>query len=85
MLCHCHWQGDRTQPLTIIIVHGLEGSSESQYVRGITEKALAAGMNVVRYNQRNCGGTEELAPVLYVFKRGRKTVSRARAELHRPH
>lgn len=27
----------------------------------------------------------ELAPVLYVFKRGRKTVSRARAELHRPH
>src|SRR6266550_218653 len=65
VLCHCHWQGDRTQPLTIIIVHGLEGSSESQYVRGITEKALAAGMNVVRYNQRNCGGTEELAPVLY--------------------
>ena len=65
VLCHCHWQADRTKPLTIIIVHGLEGSSESQYVRGITEKALAAGMNVVRYNQRNCGGTEELAPVLY--------------------
>src|SRR5882757_2813637 len=65
VMCHCHWQVDRTKPLTIIIVHGLEGSSESQYVRGITEKALAAGMNVVRYNQRNCGGTEELAPVLY--------------------
>src|SRR5712671_5824918 len=65
VLCHCHWQADRTKPLTIIIVHGLEGSSESQYVRGITEKALAAGMNVIRYNQRNCGGTEELAPVLY--------------------
>ncbi len=32
---------------------------------GIAEKALAAGMNVVRYNQRNCGGTEALAPVLY--------------------
>jgi cytosine deaminase len=27
----------------------------------------------------------ELAPVLYVFKRGRKTVSRARPQLHRPH
>jgi predicted alpha/beta-fold hydrolase len=65
VLCHCHWQADRTKPLTIIIVHGLEGSSESQYVRGITEKGLAAGMNVVRYNQRNCGGTEALAPVLY--------------------
>jgi uncharacterized protein len=65
VLCHCHWQADRVQPLTIIIVHGLEGSSESQYALGVTEKALAAGMNVVRYNQRNCGGTEALAPVLY--------------------
>src|SRR6266850_1024997 len=65
VLCHCHWQSDRTKPLTIIIVHGLEGSSESQYALGITEKGLAAGMNVVRYNQRNCGGTEALAPVLY--------------------
>jgi len=27
----------------------------------------------------------ELAPVLYVFKRGRMTVSRERAKLHRPH
>ena len=32
---------------------------------GVTEKALAAGMNVIRYNQRNCGGTDALAPVLY--------------------
>ncbi len=65
VLCHCHWQVDRTKPLTIIIVHGLEGSSESQYMLGVTEKALAAGMNVIRYNQRNCGGTDALAPVLY--------------------
>jgi cytosine deaminase len=27
----------------------------------------------------------ELAPVLYVFKRGRKTVSREPAKLHRQH
>lgn len=65
VLCHCHWQADRTRPLTIIIVHGLEGSSESKYMQGVTEKALAAGMNVIRYNQRNCGGTDALAPVLY--------------------
>lgn len=65
VLCHCHWQAHRTKPLTLVIVHGLEGSSDSQYVRGVTEKALAGGMNVVRYNQRNCGGTEALAPVLY--------------------
>jgi len=65
VLCHCHWQADRTKALTIIVVHGLEGSSDSQYSRGIADKALRAGMNVIRFNQRNCGGTEALAPVLY--------------------
>ena len=38
---------------------------QSQYMLGVTEKALVAGMNVIRYNQRNCGGTDALAPVLY--------------------
>ncbi len=65
VLCHCHWQANRTNALTIIVVHGLEGSSESQYMLGIADKALRAGMNVIRYNQRNCGGTDALAPVLY--------------------
>jgi len=65
VLCHCHWQADRAGPLTIILVHGLEGSSDSQYMLGVTEKALALGMNVIRYNQRNCGGTDSFAPVLY--------------------
>ena len=65
VLCHCHWQTDRADALTIVIVHGLEGSSDSQYMLGVTGKALAAGMNVIRYNQRNCGGTDALAPVLY--------------------
>ncbi len=65
VLCHCHWQADRARALTVIVVHGLEGSSDSQYMLGVTEKALAAGMNVIRYNQRNCGGTDALAAVLY--------------------
>ena len=65
VLCHCHWQQDRTRPLTVIVVHGLEGSSDSQYMMGVAEKALAAGMNVIRYNQRNCGGTDALSPALY--------------------
>lgn len=65
ILCHCHWQPDRQNALTVIIVHGLEGSSDSQYMRGIAGKGFAAGMNVVRMNQRNCGGTESLAPTLY--------------------
>jgi predicted alpha/beta-fold hydrolase len=65
VLCHCHWQQDREAALTVIIVHGLEGSSESQYMLGIAAKGLAAGMNVVRMNQRNCGGTERLSTTLY--------------------
>lgn len=65
LLCRCHWQPDRGKALALIVLHGLEGSSESGYVLGVTEKALAAGMNVVRVNQRNCGGTDHLAPTLY--------------------
>jgi predicted alpha/beta-fold hydrolase len=65
VLCHCHWQPDRASALTLIVLHGLEGSSESGYVVGITQKALALGMNVVRMNQRNCGGTDAMAPTLY--------------------
>ena len=65
VLCRCHWQQERRQALTLLIVHGLEGSSESPYVLGTTAKALAAGMNVVRMNVRNCGGTEALGPTLY--------------------
>ncbi len=65
ILCHCHWQPGREKALTVVIVHGLEGSSESDYMLGIAEKGLAAGMNVVRMNQRNCGGTEGLSATLY--------------------
>ena len=65
VLCHCHWQTDRQNALTLITLHGLEGSSDSQYMLGIAEKGLAAGMNVIRMNHRNCGGTEKLAPTLY--------------------
>jgi predicted alpha/beta-fold hydrolase len=32
---------------------------------GIARNGLAAGMNVVRMNQRNCGGMDHLAPTLY--------------------
>ncbi len=49
----------------MIIVHGFEGSTESQYMTGFAAKGVAAGMNVIRMNQRNCGGTDALAPVLY--------------------
>ena len=67
VLCHCHWQPRevRASRLTVILVHGLEGSSNSQYVVGNANKLWAMGCNVVRMNMRNCGGTEQLTPTLY--------------------
>jgi hypothetical protein len=65
ILAHCHWQAEPRRHPTLALVHGLEGSSESNYMLGAGEKAFAAGFNVLRLNQRNCGGTEELTPTLY--------------------
>jgi predicted alpha/beta-fold hydrolase len=77
VLAHCHFKGGKderggtgktgepgTAP-TLILLHGLEGSSMAHYMRGIADKAWAAGWDVVRLNQRNCGGTEKLSRGLY--------------------
>src|SRR5215469_620095 len=66
ILGHCHWQPGKEKfaPL-LVLVHGLEGSSDSNYMRGIAEKASRRGFHVIRLNQRNCGGTELLTPTLY--------------------
>jgi uncharacterized protein len=67
VLCHCHWQPAevRTERLTMIIVHGLEGSSSSPYVLGNSARALTAGCNVIRMNMRSCGAGEHLSPSIY--------------------
>ena len=65
VLAHCNWQPDRKSAATLLALHGLEGSSEAHYMRGLADKAYAAGFNVVRLNQRNCGGTEHLSRGLY--------------------
>jgi predicted alpha/beta-fold hydrolase len=67
VLCECHWQPEevRAQRPTAIIIHGLEGSSKSQYVIGNANKLWQAGANVIRMNMRNCGGTEALSSTLY--------------------
>jgi predicted alpha/beta-fold hydrolase len=66
VLCHAHWHPDDTgRRLTVVLVHGLEGSSESQYIRGIAGRAWRAGCNVVRMNMRNCGDSDALTPTLY--------------------
>jgi hypothetical protein len=65
--CLSYWKSEEERPtaLTLIVVHGLEGSSDSTYMTGVARNGLAAGMNVVLMNQRNCGGMNHLAPTLY--------------------
>lgn len=65
VLAHCHWQADRAACPTLLLLHGLEGSSEAHYMKGMASKAFARGFNVARLNQRNCGGTEHLSEGLY--------------------
>jgi uncharacterized protein len=65
VICHCHWQEHPGQCLTVLLIHGLEGSSSSHHVQGNAARAWAAGCNVIRLNMRNCGGGEDLSPTLY--------------------
>ena len=65
VLCLCHWQSDSSARLTVVLVHGLEGSASSGYILGNAGRLLAAGCNVVRMNMRACGGGDALAPTIY--------------------
>jgi predicted alpha/beta-fold hydrolase len=65
VLAYCRWQAERAKHPTLILWHGMEGSTASGYMLSTADKAFAAGFNVVRVNYRNCGGTEQLTPTLY--------------------
>jgi len=65
VVADCHWQAQPWNHATVIALHGLNGSSEAHYMRGLAAKAFARGMNVVRLNQRNCGDTEHLSEGLF--------------------
>jgi len=49
----------------VVLVHGLEGSSESGYMRSLAQTLLDDGWVVHRTNIRSCGGTEFLCDTLY--------------------
>ena len=65
VVADCHWQEQPWSRPTILALHGLNGSSDAHYMRGIASKAFERGMNVVRLNQRNCGDTEHLSAGLF--------------------
>jgi len=65
VMAHCHWQPERHRHPAMLALHGLEGSSQAHYMRGLADKGFAAGFNVILLNQRNCGGTEAYSKGLY--------------------
>ncbi|MBL8233254.1 MAG: alpha/beta fold hydrolase [Bryobacterales bacterium] len=61
-----HEQSPHGDPQGILLlVHGLEGSSDGGYMRSLSHAALRAGFIVHRANTRSCGGTEALCNTLY--------------------
>jgi uncharacterized protein len=49
----------------LLMVHGLEGSSNAGYIRSMSQLALEHGYGVHRTNMRSCGGTESLCKTMY--------------------
>ena len=65
VLAHCYWQPERASRPLLLALHGLEGSHEAHYMRGLADQAWRRGWSAVLLNQRNCGRTEHLTPGLY--------------------
>jgi uncharacterized protein len=65
VLARCRWQPQPAESPTVILWHGIEGSTASVYMIATADKAFRAGYNVLRVNFRNCGGTDHLTPTLY--------------------
>ena len=49
----------------MILVHGLEGSGESGYMRSLSQAGLDAGCAMHRFHMRTCGRTAHLSKTLY--------------------
>ena len=61
----CRWHDHRTEHPTLVMWHGIEGSSSAAYMLSTAAKAFRAGFNVVRMNARNCGDTDHMTPKIY--------------------
>jgi len=49
----------------VVLLHGLEGSGESGYMKSMAWDSLQAGFIAHRFHMRTCGGTENLCKTLY--------------------
>ena len=44
-------------PRVLVISHGLEGSSDSSYIKGLSSAAILRGWDILAWNFRGCSGT----------------------------
>jgi hypothetical protein len=49
----------------VLLMHGLEGSSQSGYMVSMAQRLAELGCAAHRMNMRSCGGSEHLTPTLY--------------------
>jgi hypothetical protein len=64
----CSWHApDRVEAgrPVLVMVHGLGGSADSPYMKGAAAKAFAAGLDVVRVNQRGADDSIDLVDRTY--------------------
>ncbi|HRI86684.1 MAG TPA: alpha/beta fold hydrolase [Candidatus Hydrogenedentes bacterium] len=57
-------EGKRDMP-AVIMLHGLEGSANSKYILGMTEKLAALGWTSITLEYRGCSDEMNLAPRMY--------------------
>ena len=57
--------GDATGAPTLLVLHGLEGSSRSHYASGLLRAGRAAGWHPVVFNFRSCSGELNHLPRFY--------------------
>jgi uncharacterized protein len=59
-----HWTQDNNQPI-VILLHGLEGCSQSPYARGLLHRLQAVGLRGVVMHFRGCSDTPNRLPRSY--------------------
>jgi predicted alpha/beta-fold hydrolase len=64
VVCHEHQPAEAARG-QVVLLHGLEGSSEAGYMASFSQFALNLGLGVHRLNMRSCGGTEEISETMY--------------------
>lgn len=61
----CVWHAKPKGRATIVLVHGLIGSSKAPYLTRFTQKAFKQGYNIVLVNLRGFGNSEHLSAKIY--------------------